>query len=259
MHPRLPYIDALKLFAILLVVLGHSVQLSVADYEHSVAFRLIYSFHMAFFMFLSGFVSYRELVPWATIKRRAVQLLVPFVSWAVLLSIYHRQPLGVWHTVQHPGQGLWFLWVLFWIILILKVADVVARRLRVPHEVVACAVAGLLAGAMVVAKVKLFGLHFVGFYFLFYCLGYFGRKHLALVRRFSGVGVMVVAVVAWLAMASVWQVKEPPSFMPAGSSVIYNYVWRYLTALVAIVAFMLVGRRTVRSVHPLVTRWGGVL
>ncbi|ROT03695.1 hypothetical protein ED388_12660 [Muribaculaceae bacterium Isolate-007 (NCI)] len=47
------YIDCLKGFAIFLVVLGHVVQnYNLMD---SWIFRIIYSFHMPLFMFMSGY------------------------------------------------------------------------------------------------------------------------------------------------------------------------------------------------------------
>ena len=54
---RLLYIDALKGFTILLVVLGHVLQVRY-DIDN-LLYRYIHSFHMPLFMFLSGYVSYK--------------------------------------------------------------------------------------------------------------------------------------------------------------------------------------------------------
>lgn len=49
---RILQIDVLKGFAILLVVLGHAIYETYS--ENNIVFRMIYSFHMPLFMFLSG-------------------------------------------------------------------------------------------------------------------------------------------------------------------------------------------------------------
>ena len=75
---RIAYIDFLKGFTILLVILGHCIQYNDRDFENNIVFRYIYSFHMPLFMFFSGYVSYKVVLLSSTIKKRAIQLLVPF-------------------------------------------------------------------------------------------------------------------------------------------------------------------------------------
>src|SRR6478735_3308217 len=78
-------LDALKGFAILLVVLGHSTQTYAANgnFDNNFLFRIIYSFHMPLFMFLSGAVAAYSLRPmnWDFIKRKFYMLVIPFVAW----------------------------------------------------------------------------------------------------------------------------------------------------------------------------------
>lgn len=70
MTQRLQYIDALKGVTILLVVLGHSIQI----FDHNdewLPTRAIYAFHIPLFMFVSGFVSWK-VCKWTSVKKRAV-------------------------------------------------------------------------------------------------------------------------------------------------------------------------------------------
>lgn len=55
-------IDAVKGVAALLVVVGHIIQCIICkeDPFENMVFRIIYSFHMPLFMFISGYLSYRE-------------------------------------------------------------------------------------------------------------------------------------------------------------------------------------------------------
>ena len=89
-------IDILKGFAILLVVLGHSVQYNMPGYfDNSLIFRVIYSYHMAFFMFLSGFVSYGTFDgSTSKLTMRFKTLIIPFwcwflISYVVSLAVFY--------------------------------------------------------------------------------------------------------------------------------------------------------------------------
>lgn len=57
MKERIQYIDAMRGFAILLVVIAHLVQYNFEDAFHNDIFNTIYSFHMPLFFFISGCVS----------------------------------------------------------------------------------------------------------------------------------------------------------------------------------------------------------
>lgn len=51
------YIDVLKGLAVLAVLLGHAIQRGlVINYTENIIFKIIYTFHMPLFMFLSGYV-----------------------------------------------------------------------------------------------------------------------------------------------------------------------------------------------------------
>ena len=78
---RIAWVDALKGFAILMVVLGHILQRFYSD--DTLAVRFIYSFHVPLFMFLSGYVSYK-IFAWNSLEKRFWQLIVPFFSAIVL-------------------------------------------------------------------------------------------------------------------------------------------------------------------------------
>ena len=59
-YKRLLWLDSLKGWLILLVVLGHAIQYSmVGSCEDNHLWNIIYSFHMPAFMAVSGYVAYR--------------------------------------------------------------------------------------------------------------------------------------------------------------------------------------------------------
>lgn len=56
---RLQFIDIIKGWAIILVVLAHLIQKNTVDGLHNVVFQFINSFHMPLFFFASGYIAYK--------------------------------------------------------------------------------------------------------------------------------------------------------------------------------------------------------
>lgn len=82
-------------------------------YEHNYAFRIIYSFHITLFFFVSGFLANRGKFNSNVIAKRAYQLLIPFVMWAL---IKYKRSFDINRALQiliYPDKGLWFLYNLF--------------------------------------------------------------------------------------------------------------------------------------------------
>lgn len=180
-HSRLLYVDCLKGFAIFLVVLGHVVQ----NYhlEDSWIFRIIYSFHMPLFMFMSGYVCFRKY-DWAMIKKRAIQLLIPFFSYIpvkygldILLGGSRNMSLTEYlcRVVYQPDMGLWFLWALFFITVLFIASRRLSGRFHIPEWVMFAVVAGLLNGIVIFGNVRQFGFHWIAWYFIYFCAGVMWR------------------------------------------------------------------------------------
>jgi fucose 4-O-acetylase-like acetyltransferase len=137
---RLSDLDRAKGLAILLVVFGHLVARQdpqgVVWYE---PLRIaVYLFHMPLFMYLSGYVTFlsgaarRPLSEWPRLaRRRAERLLLPFVSFGVLIvaakliaahffavdnvpaSLAEGLRTLVWDTERSPATSVWYVFVLF--------------------------------------------------------------------------------------------------------------------------------------------------
>ena len=117
MKQRLLYLDNLKGFLIILVILGHCIEYGTESFDENTLFKIIYSFHMPLFFMISGYLSYKEPLNWiSSVKRRGYQLLVPYVLWGVGICLWHKYPLL--DMIVDPGKILWFIWCLFYICLI---------------------------------------------------------------------------------------------------------------------------------------------
>ncbi|WP_081666252.1 acyltransferase family protein [Pseudogulbenkiania ferrooxidans] len=128
------FIDFTKGIAILLVVLGHTLQYQVqpANFDELFSFRFIYSFHMPFFVFLSGAAashwikkfdmsaSLPELIQITShrIYQSGIRLLLPFFGWAIIRFWTDSPQESFFHyiakVIQHVDYGLWFLPCIFW-------------------------------------------------------------------------------------------------------------------------------------------------
>lgn len=93
-YKRLLYIDNLRGILILLVILGHCIQFLDADFDHNLAFKYIYAFHMPLFMFISGFVGFLQKSGFQVIKKRFCQLIIPFTAWSVILYFINSNKTG---------------------------------------------------------------------------------------------------------------------------------------------------------------------
>lgn len=108
----------------MLVVMGHVIQyiLQAETYMTNSIWQFIYSFHMPLFMVLSGYtlgiLNNKTANIFAVMKKRAIQLLLPFFSWALLTALFQNDMLSFFKTIVNPTNGLWFLWVLFFVVCI---------------------------------------------------------------------------------------------------------------------------------------------
>jgi peptidoglycan/LPS O-acetylase OafA/YrhL len=135
-------LDRARGFAILLVVFGHLMGRGRPEGMdwYAAAFVALYSFHMPFFMYLSGFTAQLSglaaapLSAWPRLAvRRAERLLLPFVLMGLVIvlgkyfasKVMHVDavPQGVldglydafWNTSESPVIMIWYLWVLFFV------------------------------------------------------------------------------------------------------------------------------------------------
>lgn len=232
MTARLSYIDNLKGFLIILVVLGHVIQKSDVDFDHNIAFRYIYSFHMPLFMCVSGFVCYSQALDWKLVKKRFNQLMVPFLTWAVVSACLAGEWTKLIQNILHPDTALWFLWVLFFITGLHVVCTMIGKKWKIKEEWIV--VIAIITGCamMVGLKLKLFGFQFITWYFLFYCLGFYLRKYETVFNVWMK-RTMWPCFFLFLILGYWWMRKDPPAFMDSNTSEIYNYVYKGGVALLA--------------------------
>ncbi|MBC1492827.1 acyltransferase family protein [Listeria booriae] len=130
MNQRLVWIDNLKAYGMILVIIGHSFVLSSA-YEYSeMLMKLIYSFHMPLFFFISGYLFRNKNNKGNIFRRKWKTLILPYfifqiITVVIINSFYYlttghleRDPLSTLLSVFYLNGSvgwnspLWFLMVL---------------------------------------------------------------------------------------------------------------------------------------------------
>lgn len=117
MSKRIEYIDIARGIGILLVVLGHNDFAIVSPFGH----KLIYSFHMPLFFFLSGYFINPNSEFWTFFKKRFNSLLKPYFFTIFLIYMgslsFGRMgfPTAIARTLKSLyGTGYFLDWVQLW-------------------------------------------------------------------------------------------------------------------------------------------------
>ncbi len=159
---RIQWIDVAKGIGILAVVLGHS---SLGD---SFPYRIIFSFHMPLFFFLSGLCFNKDRYTFAgLLKRRTRQLLVPLFLFSALLLLIRIPVLDYPAIFSFTGFpfALWFVFVLFW-------AEM-AGYYMVDKPLVLSLLAGGISVLLYYCDIRLpYSLSCLPAAVMFYCMGY---------------------------------------------------------------------------------------
>jgi fucose 4-O-acetylase-like acetyltransferase len=114
---RVEYVDIAKGIGIVLVVMGHNDFALISPFAH----KLIYSFHMPMFFFMSGMFFKPDMPFWIFFKHRCNRVLKPFL--AIILLIYFASislsKVGIIMANRRLlkamyGNGYYLDWVQLW-------------------------------------------------------------------------------------------------------------------------------------------------
>lgn len=254
-NKRLIWVDSLKGWLILLVVMGHAIQYCMKDgeCESNYWWNLIYSFHMPAFMALSGFVNYRPTPPrpyrtYLTLfVRRTRQLLVPFFLWSIIkwIVVGSLSLDKLIHITFGSGGFFWFLWVLWVISIIFMSGNLLSKVLAVSEEIIDGVISLALVLVMVLGDIRILGFHYISYYFVFYTIGYYCNKYNRLLAA-KKQWLLLLSGMAWFLMASFWNMHQLPFFLkgvPYVPKTLLLYTYRFATAFIGIYALIGVGRR----------------
>lgn len=158
-----PEINVARGIAVLFVLLGHSFPDAQTGFTYkgcNWVFDFCYAFHMGLFFILSGFVSSAKLYEnnykiKDELIKKTKRLLVPYAVYSILtlalkmiFQEYANNKFGlkdIWTIIlgKNPNGGLWYLWNLFMISLIMLVVCKIIGNLNDTIKSIAIIVSGL--------------------------------------------------------------------------------------------------------------------
>jgi fucose 4-O-acetylase-like acetyltransferase len=155
-------LDAMKGFAILLVMIGHVLNLNKISDPY--LYRVIETIQMPLFIMLNGYISGFQLPidrfeQWkSTMSKRGIAYLVPFFTW-LLLKQWDDLARGFKDTLFQLDRGLWFLMTLFVLNVILYTAQLLSKNFRKKGKVLGFFAFGIIFGMISVIFVLQFIFH----------------------------------------------------------------------------------------------------
>ena len=222
MQQRNNTVDIIRGFAMLLVVLGHTMSGSTSEFQDSLLFQVIWTLQMPLFIIISGYVT-RYSRPlsdgaglWKFVKKRSLAYLLPWTVWTLVVrgavfgqSQYFDPEFLFWHT----DSGYWFLLTIWTISMVFGIADLLSNKIakdKKPLNIILhlafCGV-GMLVLAVVgyVLGLSFLGIKLTLYYLPIYLIGYlYGQMQDGLMGKpYSGKLVNIVITISlalWLAV-----------------------------------------------------------
>lgn len=193
--PYYPELNRLRGFAILSVVVGHSIirfPVSILDMSpYNTIYDYIYSFHVPLFFVISGLcygfgsaVNYKNLI-----KKKAIRLVIPYCAFCLVVlasklllsSLVNRKVGSIsegLYSIVFQGGFYWFLYTLFIIFLIFPFLERTVRKTNV--YIVGIGITALhLAGLYP----RILCLQNIGYYLLYFYVGYALAPHYEKIRK----------------------------------------------------------------------------
>ncbi|MBC2315972.1 acyltransferase family protein [Listeria booriae] len=223
MNRRLIWIDNLKAYGVILVIIGHSIVQPIT-YEYSaLLMKLIYSFHMPLFFFISGFL-FSSKARGNYFGRKWKSLLLPYFIFQIISVLFinafyyvttgqlERDPistiLSIFYLNGNVGWNapLWFLIVLAIMDILFYFFNKLKKHgwLQFFLVVVSCIIGWQLSQTGI--KYPL-GLQIVFSCFIFYYLGNLTKKYRIMKRLSRHLGVyfsIVIASGGFLVASMLW-------------------------------------------------------
>lgn len=203
-------IDAAKSFLIFIVVWGHAVQYlhgTEFNFWEDPFFKFIYGFHMPLFALISGYLmcgSFKRYGAGKLIGKRAKQLLIPTVGWALILTVIdvvlnvltHESNSALWiagRFISRTVSDLWFLKAMFIACVIVVLIETLCKGHWIAYIV--CSLLTLLLPSM-------YNFDLYGFVLPFFMLGFKAggtvKEKNANLEKSKRIGVFVASMVAYI-------------------------------------------------------------
>ena len=181
--------DLLKLWALLSVILDHSLQRWIVDCQKTQLYNFIFLSQMPIFMYVAGFFAFfqGDKIYRADVKRivvmflrRLMNLFIPFISFAIIKSIIVQDFSNIYLCFFYPQLSLWFIYSLMWMEILIMASQVLSNLLiknnEIVRELIPLVIYVVLLTPFIVIflkKIELFDSKLICYYSIYFIFGYF--------------------------------------------------------------------------------------
>lgn len=177
--------DLLKLWALLSVILDHSLQRWIADSQNLFIYNFIFLSQMPIFFFCSGYFVFHQIKKLENFNniekikyfgKKTLSFLVPFFVFSLIESIFYNDFSIMYLCVVFPQKSLWFLWCLFIIEAIMFASQLLSlllfRKKRALYSFIFFIILLAIPLALYIVNPTFFDNKLILYYSLFFLLGY---------------------------------------------------------------------------------------
>ena len=248
MGQSIEYLDAIRGFAIILVVIGHAIAWSYTDWHEiclyvssqpsnykigGMVWQIIYSFHMALFFVVSGFLSGNSIVTKQSIiskvQNKVIRLLIPYFATGYLIYFVR----GNW--------GYWFLLALFIVSILWLFMSLLLNRINHHNSIwIDIVVMGMFYFLL---RLLAFYIPVTGIvlnsnvlkYFVPFCFGVLMKRHQGLAKMVQSPYTFTVCLILFVLLFSTRYITDYPILYKTIEKV--NFFTSVLAILACVVVF----------------------
>ncbi len=227
--------DNIKFFLIVLVVFAHLLEIAKGYSTTSDLYRIIYSFHMPLFIFITGYFARFS-------KRRVVNMILIYIAFQHLYILYINEKFGYNNIIQFttPYWLLWYLLVYIFYLFLIPLLDFEKYDLK--NSIKAILVIFVSIGIyFIMPRDKTQGYYLTVSRFItflpYFIMGFYARNIIKAnpikLKKWQDIVLrMFFLVIAFVALCIIFNKKEISSNMLYGS---YSYEYGKYTAKIKLI------------------------
>jgi len=231
-----------------MVVFGHVLQTYYSNFDQLFLFKLIYSFHMPFFMLISGYLANMSLQKSGCsfekcITKKFIYLIIPFFSWYIIGLILQGNFVFVdlfyslSFLLTHVDSGLWYLYILFVFYILLYFAN----KLKYKYGMLLVLFFILL---MTEPIINILGIKLLKWYLIFFIIGMFLFEYQTKIKKivsnyFEKLIYFVPAI--FLLSLYFWEREFTRDSLFSGH--VYLYGYKFIVAIFGMVTIFLLTQK----------------
>lgn len=244
---RILWVDAMRGFSIVLVVLGHVNNLSIR-YENDIFLAALFSsFRMPLFFFVSGFFSYRILNWWN--KDRIIDILkrkihAQIICTLVFFSLYQLTICNNHITFVDGFGGYWFTIVLFQMYIIYLCLSIISRLIKLNITFISLVIISIMClGVLIFHKSDNLVWNILSWnnftkYFQFFALGIIcSRFRIRFFDILQNPIFKTVMIIGWIISIVLCFNTEFKTIYPLLHKIIHDTIIRYCALLSIVIMF----------------------